>query len=149
MRCAIYARVSTSDQNNQMQVAELKRYAKSRGWKAVASYEDKISGAKQNRPALDRLMQDARERRFDIVIVWKLDRFGRSLIHLVNAVLELESLGIRFIATTQGIDTDESNPMAKLLLHIMAAFAEFERSMIRERINAGVNQARLNGVKTR
>jgi putative DNA-invertase from lambdoid prophage Rac len=140
MRAAIYARVSTSDQDNSIQVSELTAYANSRGWKIFQVYQDQISGAKAKRPGLDQLMKDARLRRFDVVIVWKLDRFGRSLINLVNSILELNSLGIRFICTTQGIDTDLSNPMAMLLLHIMAAFAEFERSMIRERTSAGVAQ---------
>jgi len=87
---------------------------------------------------LDRLMKDARLRRFDAVVVWKLDRWGRSLAHLVQSIQELSGLGIRFIAITQNIDTDESNPMARLLMHLMGAFAEFERELIRDRVKAGV-----------
>jgi len=90
-------------------------------------------------------MQDARRRRFDGVLVWKLDRWGRSLAHLVQSVQELSGLGVRFIAITQNIDTDESNPMARLLLHLMGAFAEFEREMIRDRTVSGVRAAKSRG----
>ncbi len=90
-------------------------------------------------------MKDARERRIDAVVVWKLDRWGRSLPHLVGSVQELSALGIRFVAVTQNIDTDESNPMARLLMHLMASFAEFERELIRDRVNAGIRNARAQG----
>jgi DNA invertase Pin-like site-specific DNA recombinase len=90
-------------------------------------------------------MKDARQRRFDAVIVWKLDRWGRSLAHLVQSVQELSGLGVRFVAVTQNIDTDESNPIARLLMHLMAAFAEFERELIRERVKAGVLNAQAKG----
>jgi putative DNA-invertase from lambdoid prophage Rac len=90
-------------------------------------------------------MKDARQRRFDAVVVWRLDRWGRSLAHLVQSTLELSGLGVRFVAVTQNIDTDGSNPIARLLMHLMAAFAEFERELIRERVKAGVLNARAKG----
>jgi putative DNA-invertase from lambdoid prophage Rac len=93
-------------------------------------------------------MADARRRKFDVVVVWKLDRFGRSLVHCVSGIQELASLGIRFIATSQGLDTDESNPASKLLMHILAAVAQFERELIRERVSAGMKAARKHGTKT-
>jgi putative DNA-invertase from lambdoid prophage Rac len=107
-----------------------------------------MSGAKANRPGLDKLMADARQRRFDAVLVWKLDRFGRSLVHCVSGIQELSSLGIRFIATSQGLDTDESNPASKLLLHILAAVAQFERELIRERVSAGIKNAKAKGTRS-
>jgi DNA invertase Pin-like site-specific DNA recombinase len=93
-------------------------------------------------------MSDARQRRFDAVLVWKLDRFGRSLVHCVSGIQELSSLGIRFIATSQGLDTDESNPASKLLMHILAAVAQFERELIRERVSAGMKNAKARGTKS-
>jgi DNA invertase Pin-like site-specific DNA recombinase len=119
MKAAIYARVSTADQHNAIQIRELTDYVQRRGWELAGTYQDQISGAKTNRPGLDKLMSDARQRRFDAVLVWKLDRFGRSLVHCVSGIQELSSLGIRFIATSQGLDTDESNPASKLLMHIL------------------------------
>jgi DNA invertase Pin-like site-specific DNA recombinase len=104
-----------------------------------------MSGAKAKRPGLDQLMQDARHRKFDAVIVWKLDRFGRSLVNCVAGIQELASLGVRFIAVSQGLDTDQANPTSKLLLHILAAVAEFERELIRERVRAGNKNAKANG----
>src|SRR5580704_19147952 len=94
--------------------------------------------ANERRSWLDQLMADARRRKFDIVVVWKLDRFGRSLVHCVSGIQELASLGVRFIATSQGIDTDESNSASKLLMHILAAVAQFERELIRDNRDQGV-----------
>lgn len=148
MRTAIYARVSTTNQTNAIQVRELKEYVERRGWELVGTYQDQMSGAKASRPGLDQLIADARRRRFDIVVVWKLDRFGRSLVHCVSGIQELASLGVRFIATSQGLDTDESNPASKLLMHILAAVAQFERELIRERISAGMKAAKAHGTKT-
>jgi putative DNA-invertase from lambdoid prophage Rac len=93
-------------------------------------------------------MADARRRRFDVLVVWKLDRFGRSLVHRVSGIQELASLGIRFIATSQGLDTDESNPASKLLMHMLAAVAQFERELIRERVSAGMKAVKTHGTKT-
>jgi DNA invertase Pin-like site-specific DNA recombinase len=139
-------RVSTADQSCDLQLRELREYGARRGWNITAEYVDRgWSGAKANRPELNRLMEDARRRRFDAVLVWKLDRWGRSVADSVKSIQELVSLGIRFLAVTQNIDTDESNPMSRFLLHIMAAFAELEREIIRERVVAGVRAARSNG----
>src|ERR1035438_3162479 len=148
MNAAIYARVSTTDQTNAIQIRELKEYVERRGWELSGVFQDQMSGAKASRPGLDQLIADARRRKFDVVIVWKLYRFGRSLVHCVSGIQELASLGIRFIATSQGLDTDESNPASKLLMHILAAVAQFERELIRERVSAGMRAAKANGTKT-
>ena len=148
MRVALYARVSTSDQNCEMQLGELRDYCQRRSWQIAEEYVDTgWSGAKASRPQLDLLMKQARLRAFDAVLVWKLDRWGRSLINSLQSVQELVSLGVRFIAVTQNIDTDESNPMSRFMLHIFGAFAEFEREMIRERTVSGVRAARAKGKK--
>jgi DNA invertase Pin-like site-specific DNA recombinase len=129
-----------------MQLRELRDYAAARRWAVVSECVDAgWSGAKANRPELARLMAEARRRRFDGVLVWKLDRWGRSVADSIKGIQELVSLGVRFIAVTQNLDTDESNPMARFLLHIMAAFAELERELIRERVTAGVRAARAKG----
>ncbi len=133
MKAAIYARVSTTDQNAEMQLRELTDYVAKQGWEVVATYQDTISGAKASRPALNRLMDDARARKFDCLLVWKLDRFGRSLVDCLNNIRTLEDHGVRFIAVTQGLDTDQRNPASRFLLHVLGAAAEFERSLIRER----------------
>jgi DNA invertase Pin-like site-specific DNA recombinase len=148
MKTAVYARVSTADQHNAIQIRELTEYVERRGWELAATYQDTMSGAKANRPGLDKLMADARQRRFDAVLVWKLDRFGRSLVHCASGIQELSSLGIRFIATSQGLDTDESNPASKLLMHILAAVAQFERELIRERVSAGMRNAKARGTRS-
>jgi len=114
MKAAIYARVSKSDQHNEIQIRELKEYISRRGFELAGVYEDEI-GAKTRRPGLDRLMEDARLHRFDVIVVWKLDRFGRSVIDLVGRLHDLESYGVRFVAASQGIDTDASNPTSRLL----------------------------------
>jgi DNA invertase Pin-like site-specific DNA recombinase len=145
-RVALYARVSTNDQNCDLQLCELREYAAARRWEIAGDYVDTgWSGSKANRPELTRLMSDARKRRFDVVIVWKLDRWGRSVADSIRGIQELASLEVRFIAVTQNIDTDEANPMARFLLHIMAAFSELERELIRERTVAGVRTARSKG----
>ena len=146
IRVVIYARVSTTDQNCEMQVRELREYATRRGWQISAEYLDTgWSGTKASRPELDRLMRDASLRRFDAVLVWKLDRFGRSVRNCLDGIESLRSHGVRFLAVSQSIDTDESNPTSRLLLHILASVAEFEREMIRERVSAGVRNAKRNG----
>jgi len=148
MKIAIYARVSTTDQTNTIQVRELQEYAARRNWELTDVYQDQMSGAKASRPGINRLMADARLRKFDAVLVWKLDRFGRSLVNCVSAIQELQALGIRFIAVSQGLDTDESNPASKLLMHILAAVAQFERELIHERVSAGMRAAQAHGTKT-
>jgi len=131
-----------------MQLRELRDYCQRRGWSIADEYVDTgWSGAQAIRPQLDRLMKEARQRRFGAVLVWKLDRWGRSLVNSLQTVQELVSLGVRFIAVTQNIDTDESNPMSRFMLHIFGAFAEFEREMIRERTVSGIRAARAKGKK--
>ena len=144
--CAIYCRVSTELQGCDLQLRELREYAERRGWQVAGEFVDKgVSGRRANRRALDMLMASARLRRFDTVLVWKLDRWGRSVVDSIRSIQELVSLGIRFIAVTQNIDTDESNPTSRFFLHVMSAFAEMEVSLMRERTIAGVRAARANG----
>jgi len=140
---AIYVRVSTLDQHDALQFTEIRDYCARMGW-TVVEYAEKISSARR-RPALDRLMADARLKRFDVIVVWKLDRFARSLSQLITNIQLLDGFGVRFICLTQGIDTDKSNPASRLMLHILGAVAEFERGIIRERVRAGVAQAQRDG----
>ena len=142
MKAAMYARVSTTDQKCELQLRELQEYATRQGWTIVETYQDVMSGAKSNRPNLNRLMADAMARRFDCLLVWKLDRFGRSLVDCLNNIQILEDQGIRFIAVTQGLDTDQRNPASRFLLYVLGAAAEFERSLIRERTLAGQQRYR-------
>lgn len=145
-RVAIYARVSTKDQNCHIQLTELRRYAALREWEVIEEYVDTgWSGKSLQRPAMKRLLADARQRKFDTVIVYKLDRWGRSVINLVTSIADLVSFGIRFLVTTQAIDTDESSPTGRLLMNILAAVAEFEREIINERIAAGLKNVRDTG----
>jgi DNA invertase Pin-like site-specific DNA recombinase len=136
-RTAIYTRVSTADQNPELQLREIQDYATRQGWEVVEVYQDVASGAKASRPGLNRLMADAMARKFDCLLVWKLDRFGRSLVDCLNNIRFLEEHGSRFMAVTQGLDTDQRNPASRFLLHVLGAAAEFERSLIRERTQAG------------
>jgi site-specific DNA recombinase len=140
MNVATYARVSTSDQNCALQLEELNRYCQARGWQIVREYIDQgISGASvKKRQAFKELMQDAAQRKFDCVAVLKLDRFGRSVS--VTSLKELDSCGVRFIAVSQGLDTDQSNPGSRLLLNILCCVAEFERELIQERVQLGFRQ---------
>jgi len=117
-RVCTYARVSTPDQNPALQAQELEDYTRRQRWEIAATYSDTISGTKARRPGLDALMTDARLRKFDCVLVWKLDRFGRSLVDCLSNIQALESLGIRFIAVTQGLDTDHRNPASRFLLQV-------------------------------
>jgi DNA invertase Pin-like site-specific DNA recombinase len=136
-RIVSYVRISTGDQNSELQHRDLRDSAARMGREISHVYEDTTSGAKARRPGLDQLMTDARARTFDVVLVWKLDRFGRNLLHCLSCIEELQELGIRFIAITQGLDVDRRNPASKFLLHVLAAAAEFERSLILERTAAG------------
>src|SRR5215204_672922 len=150
MRVAIYARVSTTDQTCDLQLRESRQYITARGWDPKGEYVDTgWSGSAASRPEFDRLLNDARMRHIDAVVVWKLDRWGRSVAASVKSVQELVSLGVRFIAITQNTDTDDSNPMAQFLLHILAAFAKLERELIRERVTAGVRAAKARGKQVR
>jgi DNA invertase Pin-like site-specific DNA recombinase len=142
MNAAVYTRVSTADQNPELQLRELQEYASRQGWEVIETYQDIISGAKASRPGLTRLMADAAARKFEVLLVWKLDRFGRSLVDCLNNIQELERCRVRFIAVTQGLDTDQRNPASRFLLHVLGAAAEFERSLIRERTLAGQQRYR-------
>ena len=137
LRVALYARISTAEQNAELQLRELREYGERQGWPIVGVYQDVISGAKTSRPELNRLMLDAAARKFDCLLVWKLDRFGRSLVDCLNNIRDLERNGIRFIAVTQGLETDQKNPASRFLLHVLGAAAQFERALIRERTQAG------------
>jgi DNA invertase Pin-like site-specific DNA recombinase len=146
MKAAIYARVSTTNhgQDVSMQTRELREYCERRGFEIADEYTDiGVSGAKGSRPELNRLLADAKQRRFDAVCVWKLDRFGRSLRHLVNALADLESLGVSFISIKDNLDL--STPSGRLMFQIIGAMAEFERSLIQERVRAGLRNARAKG----
>ncbi|HEX4542494.1 MAG TPA: recombinase family protein [Candidatus Acidoferrum sp.] len=142
-RCGIYVRVSTSDQSTKAQESELKKYAENRGWVVNRIYADKVSGTKQSRPELDELMTDCRKRKVDVVLVWKFDRFARSLRHLVSALEEFRKLGIDFVSSTEAVDT--SLPSGELVLQIFGAMAQFERALTVERVKAGLAQARRDG----
>jgi len=143
MKAAAYARVSTVDQEPENQLQELRRYVEARGWTATEYVDRGVSGAKDRRPALDRLLADARRRRFDVLVCWRLDRLGRNLRHLVTLIDELTALRIGFASLGEGIDTQ--TPSGRLQLHILAALAEFERERIRERVLAGLQRARTQG----
>jgi len=143
MKAAIYARVSTFDQEPENQLQELRRYTEARGWSAIEFVDRGVSGAKDRRPALDQMISDAKRRRFDIVVCWRLDRLGRNLRHLVTMLDELQALGVAFVSMGEGIDC--TTPAGKLQLHILAALAEFERGRIQERVKAGLQRARSQG----
>jgi DNA invertase Pin-like site-specific DNA recombinase len=145
VRCAVYARVSTTDQNPENQLQELRRYLEARGWTGTEYVDRGVSGAKDRRPALDQLLADARRRRLDVVVCWRLDRLGRNLRHLVTLIDELQAIGVAFISLGEGIDC--TTPAGKLQLHILAALAEFERGRIRERVMAGLQRAKAQGRK--
>ena len=146
MRVAIYARVSTiHGQSPETQLFELKEYSSHRQWQVAGEYVDAgVSGSKDFRPSLNRMMAHAQQRRFDAILVWKLDRFGRSLKHLVTAIAELEALGVTFISLKDNWDL--STPSGRLMFQIVGAMAEFERSLIAERIRAGMRRHRLEGL---
>jgi DNA invertase Pin-like site-specific DNA recombinase len=145
-RIAIYARVSTNDQHPEMQLGELREYAQRRGWSITSEYVDVgVSGAKQSRPELNRMIQDAHARRFDAVVCWKLDRLGRSLKHLVTTIEDLAAYGVSFVALRDNLDL--STPQGRMMMHLLAAFSEFERALIVERVNAGIAAARRRGVR--
>src|ERR1700722_11227852 len=144
MRTAIYGRVSTSAQDTNLQMREVRQFVQRRGWKVVEEYTDKgISGSKEKRPALDKMMADAKRRRFDAVVVYRYDRFARSLRHLVNALEEFRALGIEFVSIHEGVDT--STPNGRLVFGIFASIAEFERELIRARVRSGLAAARARG----
>ncbi|HEY4272654.1 MAG TPA: recombinase family protein [Candidatus Udaeobacter sp.] len=145
---AIYGRVSTGAQNHASQLREVRAYVRRRWPKAqVIEYRDTASGTRFSREGLDTMMSEVRKGRIDVLAVYKLDRLGRSLQHLAQLIGELETHGTALVASSQGIDTSESNPAGRLQMHVLAAVAEFERSVIVERINAGLAAARDRGAK--
>lgn len=147
-KVGLYGRVSTTDkgQDPELQLKDLRAYANARGWKVFGEYVDiGESGSKEKRPQLDRLMGDARKRRIDIILVWRLDRLGRSLKHLILTLDELQSLGVGFISYSENLDLTTST--GRLMFQLLGAFAEFERNLIRERVIAGLNHAKAKGVR--
>lgn len=147
MRAALYARVSTlSGQSPEMQLAELRDYCQRRGWAIAGEYVDVgISGAKERRPELNRLLAECRRRRVDAVVVYRYERFARSLRHLVNALGDFDALGIQFVSLHEGVDT--STPNGRLVFGIFASIAEFERELICERVRSGMAAARARGAR--
>jgi len=144
-RAAIYCRISTSDQRPDLQENELREYCQFRKWDIVEAFTDTISGAEDRRPALDRMLAEARRGRFDVIVVWRFDRFARSTSHLLRSLEEFQSLGIDFVSLRESVDT--STPTGKAVFTIIAAIAELERSTIRERVIAGQKAARRRGVR--
>ena len=145
MKTATYARVSTTNgQDPEMQLRELRDYCQRRGWEVAREYVDVgISGAKEKRPQLDKLLADAHRRRFDAVVVWRFDRFARSVSHLLRALENFRALGIEFVSLSEQVDT--STPTGKMVFTVLGAVAELERSLIAERVRAGLRNARAKG----
>jgi DNA invertase Pin-like site-specific DNA recombinase len=147
-RVAIYARVSTSNgsQDPELQLRELREYALRRELRTVEEYVDNgVSGSKDSRPALNRLMADVHSRKFDAVLVWKIDRWGRSLKHLVTSLAELDAYGVAFISLRDNLDL--TTPSGRLMMQLLGAMAEFERALIQERVRAGLRNARSKGIR--
>lgn len=143
-RVALYTRVSTDQQTTENQRRELAAYLAARQWQQTREYCDEgISGSLERRPALDELLRDARRRKFDVLVCWRLDRLGRNLKHLITLLEELRALGIEFVSIGEGIDC--TTPAGRLQLHMLAALAEFERDRITERIRAGMNRRLAQG----
>ncbi len=145
IRVAIYARVSTTDQDCALQLSDLRRYVEIRGWEPGEEFIDAgVSGAKRSRPRLDELLKAVKKGRFDAVLVWRFDRMARSTTHLIEILDTLRAHGCDFCSTQEQIDT--SGATGRLMFTIIAAFAEFERMLIKERVNAGIANAKANGV---
>ena len=145
-RVAIYARVSTlnNGQSPELQLRELREYCERRGWTVAGEYVDTgVSGAKDRRPELDRMMHDAHKRRFDMLAVWKFDRFARSVSHLLRALDTFRALGIEFVSLSESLDT--ATPAGRMVFTVLGAVAELERSLIAERVRAGLRNARAKG----
>lgn len=143
IRVALYSRVSTEIQNTEGQEGEMKEYAKHRGWEVTRIYRDKMSGAKSSRPELDELMADAKKRKMDIVLVWRFDRFARSVSHLLQALETFRTLGIEFVSISELVDT--STPTGKMVFTVLGAVGDLERSLISERVRMGLRNARKKG----
>ena len=142
-RCAIYARVSTDEQVESLELTALREFVSQRGWELKATYVDHGISSRSFRPELEKMMRDAHKRRLDVIAVWKFDRFARSMRELVFALEQFQVRGIDFVSVTQAIDT--SGPMGKLVLWVPAAIAEFERELIKERVLAGMKEAQRQG----
>ena len=147
MKIALYLRVSTDDQTTDPQKMELQAYAAQRGWIVADTFVETISGSKSTRLALDKMLAQVRQKRYDAVLVVKLDRLARSLSHFAQLVAEFDKHGVALVCPGQGIDTSKANPAGRLQMHVLAAVAEFERSLIIERTNAGLAAAKARGVK--
>jgi DNA invertase Pin-like site-specific DNA recombinase len=147
VKAAIYARVSTTDkgQDINLQLNDLKPYCERRGWTYTEYVDNGVSGAKEKRPAFEQLMTDAKKKQFDVIVVWKLDRFSRSLQHLITTLNDLQKLSIDFVSYNEHIDFTTAT--GRLMIHIIAAFAQFERELMAERIKAGMQNAKAKGVK--
>ena len=144
MKVALYTRVSTQDQSTDLQTSDLRHYCEQRGFEIYSEYCDQgISGTKDKRPALNELMEDARKRKFDAVLCWRFDRFARSTKHLITALEEFGHLKIDFISYQENIDT--SSPLGKAIFTIVSAIAELERSIILDRVSAGLRRTKENG----
>lgn len=144
-RVALYARVSTKRQDAETQLRPLREYAALRGWEAAEYVDEGESGGSASRPALDRMMADAAARRIDAIAVWRFDRFARSTRHLVEALETFRALGVEFVSTSEAVDT--TTPAGRVLFAFIAAMAEFERDIIRERVVLGMDRARAQGVQ--
>jgi DNA invertase Pin-like site-specific DNA recombinase len=142
-RAAVYSRISTYDQNLQTQVLDLRQMAAQRGYEIVQEYGDKISGTKARRPGLDQLLTDARRGRFDVVMVWASDRIARSVKHFLEVLDELNRIGVEYVSYRENIDT--GGPLGRAFIVIVAAIAELERSLIIERVRAGMRRAAFEG----
>ncbi len=144
-RVALYARVSTihGGQNPEMQLWEMREYCERRNWIIAGEYVDRASGLRDSRPSLNLLFKDATQRKFDTILVWKLDRFGRSLRHLVNSLAELQALGIKFVSLKDSLDL--STPAGTLMCHVLCCMSQFEASLTRERVISGLKHARAIG----
>ena len=143
MRAAVYARVSTLEQEPENQLRELRRFVEARGWEATEFVDRGVSGTKESRPALDAMLRDVRRRRFDSVVCWRLDRLGRNLRHLVLLLDELNGLDVGFTTLGEGIDT--TTPVGRLTVGLLSAVASFERERIVERVKAGLARAKAQG----
>ena len=146
MRTAIYARVSTSDQSTDMQLRDLRKLADARGFEVVTEYCDEgQSGAKNSRPALDKMLADAKRGKFQVILVWRLDRLGRSLAHLIRLLEDFKAWNVELVSFSEGLDFTTST--GKLFYQLLGAFSEFERETIRERVRSGMRNARARGVR--
>ena len=145
-RTIVYTRVSTANQSVDGQLSELRAYCERRGWAGVEEIIDEASGATQGRAGLDKLMALVRRGKVKAVLAFKLDRLARSLPHLAQMIGEFQATGTALVVPSQGVDTSDDNPVARLQLHILGAVAQFERDLIRERVNSGLKAARQRGV---